>query len=163
MFGYTHIIHGKIQTPEYIDKQISLLVSQYTSHDIWKSPFSIFFGPVFCYSVTTRVNQPVQLLGIVCENRYVLNKLGQFRHLHLTALLTELHPTGLCQIQTHDHKPQFGRRHHCIGVYSGARLFIACNWYYTFIYEYIYGLVQDCINSITNALELLQSCTKPSI
>ena len=25
------------------------------------------------------------------------------------------------------------------------------------------GLVQDCSNSISNALELLQSCTKPSI
>ena len=25
------------------------------------------------------------------------------------------------------------------------------------------GLVQDCSNSIANALELLQSCTKPSI
>ena len=24
------------------------------------------------------------------------------------------------------------------------------------------GLVQDCSNSIANALELLQSCTKPS-
>ena len=29
--------------------------------------------------------------------------------------------------------------------------------------EYIDGLVQDCSNSIANALELLQSCTKPSI
>ena len=28
--------------------------------------------------------------------------------------------------------------------------------------EYIDGLVQDCSNSIANALELLQSCTKPS-
>ena len=28
---------------------------------------------------------------------------------------------------------------------------------------YIGGLAQDCSNSITNALELLQSCTKPSI
>ena len=28
---------------------------------------------------------------------------------------------------------------------------------------YIDGLVQDCGNSIANALELLQSCTKPSI
>ena len=28
---------------------------------------------------------------------------------------------------------------------------------------YIFGLVQDCSNSIANALELLQSCTKPSI
>ena len=28
---------------------------------------------------------------------------------------------------------------------------------------YINGLVQDCSNSIANALELLQSCTKPSI
>ena len=27
----------------------------------------------------------------------------------------------------------------------------------------IYGLVQDCSNSIANALELLQSCIKPSI
>ena len=29
------------------------------------------------------------------------------------------------------------------------------------IYD-IEGLVQDCNNSIANALELLQSCTKPS-
>ena len=28
---------------------------------------------------------------------------------------------------------------------------------------YINGLVQNCSNSITNILELLQSCTKPSI
>ena len=33
-----------------------------------------------------------------------------------------------------------------------------------FLYEYhINGSVQDCSNSIANALELLQSCTKPSI
>ena len=31
------------------------------------------------------------------------------------------------------------------------------------LYIYIDGLVQDCSNSIANALELLQSCTKPSI
>ena len=29
--------------------------------------------------------------------------------------------------------------------------------------EYIDGLVQDCSNSIANALELLQSCTNPSV
>ena len=29
--------------------------------------------------------------------------------------------------------------------------------------DYIDGLVQDCSNSIANALELVQSCTKPSI
>ena len=34
---------------------------------------------------------------------------------------------------------------------------------YMFIYIYIDGLVQDCSNSIANELELLQSCTKPSI
>ena len=28
--------------------------------------------------------------------------------------------------------------------------------------DQINGLVQDCSNSIANALELLQSCTKPS-
>ena len=30
-------------------------------------------------------------------------------------------------------------------------------------YYHIDGFVQDCSNSIANALELLQSCTKPSI
>ena len=30
-------------------------------------------------------------------------------------------------------------------------------------YNHIHGLVQGCSNSIANALELLQSCTKPSI
>ena len=29
--------------------------------------------------------------------------------------------------------------------------------------EYVDGLVQDCSNSIANALELLQSCAKPSM
>ena len=29
--------------------------------------------------------------------------------------------------------------------------------------EYFYGLVQDCYKSIANALQLLQSCTKPLI
>ena len=31
------------------------------------------------------------------------------------------------------------------------------------VIKYIDGLVQDCSNSIANALELLQSCTKPLI
>ena len=31
------------------------------------------------------------------------------------------------------------------------------------IYEYIDGLVQDCSNSSVLAMELLQSCTKPSM
>ena len=30
-------------------------------------------------------------------------------------------------------------------------------------HQYLYGLVQDCSNSSALALELLQSCTKPSI
>ena len=30
-------------------------------------------------------------------------------------------------------------------------------------HDYIDGLVQDYSNSIANALELLQSCTKPSV
>ena len=36
---------------------------------------------------------------------------------------------------------------------------------YTYILQrlHIDGLVQDCSNSIANALELLQSCTKPLI
>ena len=32
-----------------------------------------------------------------------------------------------------------------------------------FLYSYIEDLVQNCSNSIANALELLQSCTKPSM
>ena len=31
------------------------------------------------------------------------------------------------------------------------------------LHDYIDGLVQDCRNSIANALELLQYCAKPSI
>ena len=31
------------------------------------------------------------------------------------------------------------------------------------VWPYIDGLVQDCSNSIALAMELLQSCTKPSI
>ena len=34
---------------------------------------------------------------------------------------------------------------------------------YLFSHHDIYGLVQDCNNFIANALDLLQSCTKPSI
>ena len=32
-----------------------------------------------------------------------------------------------------------------------------------YAWDYINGLVQDCSNLIANALEYLQSCTKPSI
>ena len=34
------------------------------------------------------------------------------------------------------------------------------SWCY---HAFFYGLVQDCSISIANALEILQSCTKPSI
>ena len=36
-------------------------------------------------------------------------------------------------------------------------------YFYLYGKENIDGVVQDCSNSIANALELLQSCTKPSI
>ena len=35
--------------------------------------------------------------------------------------------------------------------------------YVHFCHYSIYSLVQDCSNSIANALEFLQPCTKPSI
>ena len=35
--------------------------------------------------------------------------------------------------------------------------------YHNMAYHYVDGLVQDCSNSSANALELLQSCTKPSM
>ena len=39
------------------------------------------------------------------------------------------------------------------------RFIICCYW----VIQHINGLVQDCSNSSANALELLQSCTKPSV
>ena len=42
-------------------------------------------------------------------------------------------------------------------------LFQTSCWIYCWRHTYIDGLVQDCSNSIANALELLQSCAKPSI
>ena len=43
--------------------------------------------------------------------------------------------------------------------------FSACTWPIAQCYKYYHmdGLVQDCNNSIANALELLQSSTKPTI
>ena len=41
--------------------------------------------------------------------------------------------------------------------------FISCLSLYLFYSAYIDVLVQDCSISIANALEILQSCTKPSI
>ena len=35
--------------------------------------------------------------------------------------------------------------------------------WYTWQVDYINGLMQDCSNSSASAVELLQSCTKPSI
>ena len=45
----------------------------------------------------------------------------------------------------------YKKHEHCIIVQA---------WNYIF---YLDGLVQDCSNTVDNALELLQSCTKPSI
>ena len=36
-------------------------------------------------------------------------------------------------------------------------------WYALYVFLYSYGLVQDCSNSNGLAMELLPSCTKPSI
>ena len=44
-----------------------------------------------------------------------------------------------------------------------ASIHIEAGFPYNKIQHDIDGLVQDCSNSIANALELLQSCTKPSI
>ena len=57
-----------------------------------------------------------------------------------------------------------------VKIYEKFTMFL-CLWQYlsvvlmlTFFLTYnIDGLVQDCSNSIANTLELLQSCTKPSI
>ena len=38
-----------------------------------------------------------------------------------------------------------------------------CHYYLHTTSHHIYGLVQDCSTSIANVLEILQSCTKPSI
>ena len=68
----------------------------------------------------------------------------------------------------------------CIAIYVSHYVFVKQNmdhdpigtfvfhglvytYIYMYIHIYIYGLVQDCSISIANALEILQSCTKPSI
>ena len=50
---------------------------------------------------------------------------------------------------------------HPTGAYCGEKN--ACTFIRAHIYTHIDGLVQNCSNSIANALELLQYCTKPSI
>ena len=45
----------------------------------------------------------------------------------------------------------YKKHEHCIIVQAWNNIF------------YLDGLVQDCSNTVDNALELLQSCTKPSI
>ena len=40
---------------------------------------------------------------------------------------------------------------------------IVCHTYSVTNAHYFHGLLQDCSNSVANALELLQSCTEPSI
>ena len=50
-----------------------------------------------------------------------------------------------------------------------VQLFLLClvgfmvSSYVTIGIRHVHGLVQDCSNSIDNALELLQSCAKPSM
>ena len=53
-------------------------------------------------------------------------------------------------------------RHLCVGSISNQRRSKGL-CYLGQTDAYFDGLVQDCSNSIANALELLQSCTKPSI
>ena len=49
-------------------------------------------------------------------------------------------------------------------VYSIVHIRKSQNYVFrSFTSDIFYGLVQDCSNSIANALELLQSCTEPSI
>ena len=53
-------------------------------------------------------------------------------------------------------------------IYVGTQVMHRCvTWsiklWQLHVWVYIDGLVQDCSNSIADALELLQSCTKPSI
>ena len=54
------------------------------------------------------------------------------------------------------------QKHHIVAANRGVGF---CEYVYTFTpyWKHIDGLVQDCSNSSAYALELLQSCTKPSI
>ena len=47
---------------------------------------------------------------------------------------------------------------HALVIYN-----LQCNHVWTLYTSYIDGLVQDCSNSSVLAMELLQSCTKPSM
>ena len=46
---------------------------------------------------------------------------------------------------------------------SPVQTAVFCSWLFSSVRLYSDGLVQDCSISIANALEILQSCTKPSI
>ena len=48
------------------------------------------------------------------------------------------------------------------GVFMSWHHHVSCWLHYHYLQHWINGLVQDCSNSIANAMELLQSCTKPS-
>ena len=47
--------------------------------------------------------------------------------------------------------------------FDQANKFDMARWGWLALYSNIDGLVQDCSNSIANAMELLHSCIKPSI
>ena len=52
---------------------------------------------------------------------------------------------------------------YAVRVGSMQKFEFAQKMFYNTRLAHIDGLAQDCSNSIANALELLQSCTKPSI
>ena len=58
---------------------------------------------------------------------------------------------------------QFFKLHNQILLVKAALWKVWTATFYNFHMEHIDGLVQNCSNSSVLAMELLQSCTKPSI
>ena len=90
--------------------------------------------------------------GLLCGEFQIKIRRFSFRKVHLQISSARWQPfsLGLNVLTSHDKK-------------IGQRLCLLLAWKNILYIVYIDGLVQDCSNSIANALDLLQSCIKPSI
>ena len=91
-------------------------------------------------------------------------------HMHISLYYEKKTTKGYLQIFVHNMirtiahtlNTKLGRVINCTKV-SAPRGLLYCFTHRAFQNQNVDGLVQDCNNSIANALELLQSCTKLSM
>ena len=112
----------------------------------------------------------LQWSACVCNAMYVRFD----RYFCICTIWVVLYATTLshCSVHTYSIHNNYVAKLNCSYRNTFIRMiaFIQIIWYPDFIWypdtfdnSYVDGLMQDCNNSIANTLELLQSCTKPSI